>query len=318
MILKNKALQIFEFLAAPSERLYERAARFHLKGLLEVLDGKEEYSGEKTQTFQYFPEVAATLGAKALANPALSAAIKTDPFAAFRLLLSTYKDLAPVLEKSVLNSGEATYYFLKVAKEKNIPLTQTPDTYTQALLGDPFWALRTWGDVKEDTLLRHCLHLAKTQKEKIPGAAYLHLYFTPDADPTDFVELLSTSPMYAYLASRHFYDRNIEFKYFDLRGLTPRWAYHFITDGFLDDEDGLIDTMLGSVDWLVEYLVESERYKDLAYMTPLMERAIKKTSGTLMATYLKMWWERTQEHVKKLPPPKPLKAPGPVKAEEKK
>jgi hypothetical protein len=110
--------------------------------------------------------------------------------------------------------------------------------------------------------------------------------------------------MVAYLSSRHFYDRGVEFQYFNLRGLTPRWAYHFITDGFLDNEEGLVDTMINSPDWLVEYLVESERYKDLAYTGKVVERALETKVSNPQLTYLKLWWARVQEYVKKLPPPK--------------
>lgn len=314
MILKNKALQIFDFLAAPAERLYERAARFHLKSLTEVLESKSAYSGERIYVFHYFPEVAAALGGKALNNSFLNAGIRAEPMAALRLMLSDYKALAGALEPIVLSSAEATYHLLKTAREQKITLAQNADVYLSTLLSDPFWALRTWGDTQDETILRHCLQLAKVQKDKSAGAAYIHLYFTADADPKDFTELLSTNPMLAYLASRHFYERNIEFKYFELRGLTPRWAYHFITDGFLDDEEGLIETLLGSPDWLVEYLVESERYKDLAYTKAIVERALKKADGNLMLTYLKLWWERVQDYVKKLPPPKPVKVPGAEKA----
>ena len=318
MILKNKALAIFDFLSPPAERLYDRAARFHFKGLSDVLAGNAAYEGEKTFVLQYFPEVAAALGTKALENAALAKAIQAEPMSALYLLLSNYSDLAARLEPIVLSSGEATYYLLKASREKKFKLAQADDVYFGTLLKDPFWGLRTWGDTQNDTLLSALLHLGKTQKDLSPTAAYIHLYFIPDAEPTDFVEALSTLPMYAYLSSRHFYDRGIEFKYFHLRGLTPRWAYHFITDGFLDDEEGLIETMLTSPDWLVEYLVESERYKDLPYTGGVVDRALKKAPANLQIAYLKLWWERTQEHVKKLPPPKPIKIPGAAKAEEEK
>lgn len=309
MILKQKALAIFDFLAAPNERLYERAARFHFRGLQEVLGNKASFDGEKTQVLATFPEVAAALGAKALEHPALTAAIRAQPLSALYLLLSDYNKLAPTLEPVVLTSAEATYYLLKAAREQKITLLGDKGKYLAALMGEPFWAIRHWGDAPDDALLAQALTLAKRDHGKTAAATYLHLYFNSDADPTDFVELLSSSPALAYLASRHFYDRGIEFKYFGLKGLTPRWAYHFITDGFLDDEDGLIDTMLAAPDWLVEYLVESERYKDLAYTGSVIEKANKKAEKGIQLPYLKLWWERVQEHVKKLPPPKPPKPP---------
>lgn len=312
MILKQKALAIFDFLAAPSEKLYERAARFHFRELAEVLGAKANYEGPKRLALKYFPEVAAGLGANALENATLGAAIKTEPLAALQLLITNYESFAPKLEPVVLGSGEATYYLLKAAKEKNLYLAQASEVYFDAMLKEPFWALRHWGDVtpSDDALLARCLQYGKANKDKSAAGAYLHAYFDTDADPTDYIEAFSANPMIAYLASRHFYDRGIEFKYFGLKGLTPRWAYHFITDGFLDDEEGLIDTLLGSPDWLVEYLIESERYKDLPYISGLIDRANKKSPGHLMLNYLKLWWDRTQEHVKKLPPPKPIKIPG--------
>lgn len=309
MILKQKALAIFDFLAAPTERLYERAARFHFRGLSEVLENKAPYEGEKIYVFSYFPEVASALGPRVLEHTALNAALRAEPMAALYLLLTDYAKLNSTLESAVLVSAEATYYLLKASREQKFTLAQKKEIYTAALLKDPFWALRQWGDTQDEALLTAALAFAKAEKEKSAAATYLHLYFTADADPTDHVELLSGSPSIAYLASRHFYDRGIEFKYFGLRGLTPRWAYHFITDGFLDDEDGLIETLLASPDWLVEYLVESERYKDLAYTGGIVERAQKKAVGHIQLAYLKLWWERVQEHVKKLPPPKPPKPP---------
>ncbi len=309
MILKQKALAIFDFLAAPTERLYERAARFHFKGLSEVMEGKAAYEGEKLYVLNYFPEVSLGLGNSVLENPSLNGALRAEPMSALYLLLSDYPKLSPKLESVVLNSSEATYYLLKAARERKLALSQGKEVYTKALLKEPFWALRHWGDTQDDAVLAAALQFAKTDKDKSAAGAYVHLYFNTDADPADFVEMLSASPMTAYLASRHFYDRGIEFKYFNLRGLTPRWAYHFITDGFLDDEDGLIETMLSSPDWLIEYIVESERYKDLAYTAGIVERAQKKAVGNLQLAYLKLWWERVQEHVKKLPPPKPPKPP---------
>lgn len=309
MILKQKALAIFDFLVAPNERLYERAARFHFRALQEVLENKAPFDGEKTQVLATFPEVAAALGAKALDHPALGAALRAQPFSALYLLLTDYAKLSATLEPTVLTSAEATYYLLKAAREQKLTLTGKKELYHAALFSEPFWAVRHWGDTADDAMLAQALALAKKDHGKTVAGTYLHLYFNTDTDPTDFVELLSGSPSIAYLASRHFYDRGIEFKYFGLKGLTPRWAYHFITDGFLDDEDGLIDTMLASPDWLVEYLVESERYKDLAYTGSVIEKANKNAEKGIQLPYLKLWWERVQEHVKKLPPPKPVKPP---------
>ena len=109
MILKNKALQIFDFLAAPTERLYERAAKFHFAGLQDILSGKTAFTPERVLAFNYFPEIAGGLGEKALAHPQIGPAIKADPFASLRMLLSNYPALASTLEGVVLSSGEATY-----------------------------------------------------------------------------------------------------------------------------------------------------------------------------------------------------------------
>ncbi len=309
MILKSQALQLFDFLTDPTEKLYERAARFHYKGLKEVLEGKTPYEGEKTLALHYFPEIAAALGAGALKNTALGPAIRMEPMASLRLLATDYSRLAPELEAVVLSSAEATYRLLKEAKAANQTLGKPRESYEAVLVEDTFWALRLYGDNSDEKLLARCLDHAKKKKEASPAAAYTHLYFDAEADPVASLELLSASPMYAYLASRHFYDRGIEFKYFSLRNLTPRWAYHFITDGFLDDEEGLIETMLSSPDWLVEYLVESERYKDLPYVEKLVGKALEKIGQNPLATHLNLWLERVREHVKKLPPPAPAKKP---------
>jgi|GEM_PF-2435527 hypothetical protein len=318
MIIKNKALSIFDFVSPPDARLYERAARFHLKSIAEVLDGKSTTAIAPGAVFGQFPEIAAALAPRVLQNSTLLSAVKADPMAALRVLLTNYGAFTEALEPTVLSSGEALYYLLKASREQKFALRDSFENYLAYLMKDPFWALRTWGDTQDEKILAQCMQLAKTQKDKHPGAAYLHLYFTPDADTMDFVEILSTAPMYAYLSSRHFYERNIEFKYFGLRGLTPRWAYHFITDGFLDDEEGLIETMMGAPDWLTEYIVESERYKDLAYTGGVVDKLTQKNPASPLIPHLKQWWERTQDYVKKLPPPKPLKIPGANKTEEKK
>jgi hypothetical protein len=300
MILKNKALHIFDFLAAPADKLYERAARFQFKGLQGVMEGKGNYTGELIYALHYFPEIAAGLGPKLLQNPYLAQSLKAEPMAAMRLLATDYNNLAATVEPIVLSSGEATYHLLKLAEAGKWKLQQSPAAYHIALLRDAFWAVRQWGDIKDDTLLARALQFGEENKASLPAAAYIHLYFTPDADPTDHIELLSKSAMYAYLASRHFYDRGAEFKYFNLTDLTPRWAYHFITDGFLDDEEGLVETMLQSPDWLVEYLVESERYKDLPYTEGVYKQALVKAKDSPQLTYLKLWWERVQPYVAKI------------------
>jgi hypothetical protein len=306
MILKNKALLLYDFLTSPAEKIYERAARFYFKSLLDVARGKAALAPQHAQVLELFPEVAAALGPAALEHAGLAGLIRANPMAAMRLLLAC-PAVAPLLEGVVLGSSEATYYFLKALRDQKKTPPGNPELYRAALLRDPFWALRYYGDTQEEDLLAQILVLPRSP-EASPEAAYLYLYFNPEADPGDFLELISRNAFYAYLGSRHFYDRGAEFRFMNLRGLTPRWAYHFITDGFLDEEEGLVEIMLASPDWLVEYLVESERYKDLAYTGTVYQKAMEKGQGNLQTIYLKMWWERVEAYVKKNPPPPPKTA----------
>jgi len=299
MIVKTQALQVFDFLTQPGEKLYERAARFHFKALQGVLEGKADFDQEKADVFYYFPDVASALGKDILKNAQMSQCLRDNPLAAMKLLLSDYDQFNKILEPLVLGSAEATYYFLKAADEKKLSLAQAEETYLAVLLSDPFWATRRYADTKDEGILSRCLALAKDPR-KSPGQAYIHLYFDKDADPSDFADILAEHPMYAYLASRHFYSRNLEFKYINIRHLSPRWAYHFITDGFLDNEEGLIQSMSPSPEWLVEYLVESERFKDIPYTSSVIEQAIEKNPSSILTLHLHRWLERSNAYAKEL------------------
>jgi len=294
MILKSQALEVFDFLTHPDEKLYERAARFHYKALKGILDGKGDYDEHKEEVFYYFPDVAASLGKSMLKHPGMSQSLRNNPLAAMRLLMTDYAGLNKILEPIVLSSAEATYYLLRQAQKKNVELAQAQQTYYAVLLSDPVWMVKLYADTKDEELMSLCLGLAQDPSTSV-GAAYLHLFFNPQADPNDFEEILSSNPMYAYLASRQFYSRGLELKFMKIRSLTPRWAYHFITDGFLDNEEGLIEAMLPSPEWLVEYLTESERFKDITYSSAMIEKAIRQAGDSLIDIHLQEWLERSNK-----------------------
>jgi hypothetical protein len=309
MILKNKALAIFNFLAGPSDKIYDRTCRIYFKELSGVLEGKTPLKPEQAQILEIFPEIAGSLGPKVLGNPALAEIVQHTPMAALQLLLRDYSSLYSVLEPVVLADAEATFHLLKQAAIRGIKLSGTLENYLLALLKNPFWALQWYGQVNDEKVLSYCLNAAANPSASA-GAAYMHLYFDIEADPLDFRDKLATEPLYAYLASKQFYNRGIEFNLLDLKGLTPRWAYHFITDGFLDDEEGLVDTMLKGPDWLIEYLTESERYKDLESCKALLDKAVIKSPAHPLLPYLRLWWDRVSVYVKNNPPP-------PKKSEQK-
>lgn len=294
MILKSQALELFNFLAHPEEKLYERAARFQYKALKGVLEGKGDFDQEKENVFYYFPDVAAALGKQMLKHVGMSESLRQNPMAAMRLLLTDYEGLNKVLEPIVLSSAESTYYFLKEATKQKIELAQSQETYYAVLLSDPIWMTRLYADTKDEQVISLCLGLAEDPSVSV-GAAYLHLFFNSEADPNDFADILSTNPMYAYLASRQFYSRGLELSFMKIRNLNSRWAYHFITDGFLDNEEGLVDAMLPSPEWLVEYLVESERFKDISYTTAIIERALTASKPSIIGMHLQQWLERSNK-----------------------
>ncbi len=227
----------------------------------------------------YFPHALQMLGPAALRVPDLKPLILADPMACLVILASYYEATAEELEPAIMGNGEIVYNLLRWADATGAKLRLPIEVYEKALSKDPFWGILYGRQVRRDAVIDDCIRFAHANHRDSSGAAYLYVALHEEIDPKTYVNVLSLDPLYACLASKRFAARGFRLKASQIKGLTPRWAYHCLEDGIVDDTELLVDSLFMDPGWGLEWLKRRGDLSTVAglkkYVPIVMERATK-------------------------------------------
>jgi hypothetical protein len=237
------------------------------------------------------PDLMIQAGSGLLKQPRVRDRMAKHPFLAAQMLLSSYDEAQPLLERIVLGSGEATVPLLLAIDEGKIVPARRRDEIERALLNQPWWALRyLYSPTLSPEVHRHRARFTSELKDHCgakrnsePQAALVYLVLDPIAYPSDYSELLCSDPMVAYLASHLFVARDFEIKVAQVQNLDARWATHIALWGAFSGgniDDRIEPAICGSSAWTGEYIARNEgRHKDWGWVKSLYERTDAHTKS---------------------------------------
>ena len=227
----------------------------------------------------FFPHALQMLGPAALRIPDIKPLILADPMACLVILISYYDSVAEEVEPLIIANGEVLYNLVRWASATGAQLRLPIEEYENALARDPFWGILYGRQVRRDSVIDKCIRFAEANHRDNSGAAYLYLNLHEEADPKSYLNVLALDPLYACLASKRFAAKGFRIKASQIRGLTPRWAYHCLQDGIVDDTKMLMDSLFNDPGWGIEWLKRCGELDTTVglkkHVPPLMDRATK-------------------------------------------
>ena len=208
-----------------------------------------------------------------------------NPLLAVQMLLSSYDESFPLVEKTVLKSGEATVPLLIAIDEGRIKPSSSREKIEQSLLNEPWWGLYYLFNPTTDPAIHKerarftssLLQLTRENCNHDAQSALVFLALDQNSAPSKYLEVLKTDPMVAYLATRLFAHRDFDIKIDQIKNLNARWAAHIalwgaFSGGNVNDE--IEAAICTSSAWTGEYIARSEnRQKDWDWVKGLWQRA---------------------------------------------
>lgn len=207
------------------------------------------------------------------------------PLMAATLLLSNYDEMHPFLERIVLGNGEAIVPLLLAIDDGLVNPSRAREHIESALLDHPWWALRyLYSQPKEPHVRRQrasfanaLLNRCKAQKASDAQSALVFLAMEPNANPSDYIEVLCSNPMTAYIASHLFAIRDFDVRVSQVQNLDARWATHIalwgaFSGGNLDER--IEDAICTDSAWTGEYIARNEtRQNDWNWVKSLFDKS---------------------------------------------
>jgi hypothetical protein len=254
---------------------------------------------------EIFPEWMADAGPHLLKHGRIRDRMSKNPLLAVQMLLSSYDETQPLLERAVLSSGEATVPLLCAIDDGRIRPRAGREVYEHPLLDQPWWGMRYLatsnpGREAEATrvkfmrkLTKQCAELQNTS----PQAALVHLLLNPDIDPSAYADTLCREAMVAYVASRLLAVRGLNLRLDQVATLDPRWASHIALWGAFSGgnvDPRVEDAIAGHAAWAGEYIAHNEaRHKDWTWVKAIYDRVdqcYKSRSNTEPDLWADLLW----------------------------
>ena len=233
---------------------------------------------------ELYPQWMQEAGAGLVKHAIIRNHLARNPLLAVQLLMTSYDETQPMLERAVLASGEATVPLMRAFDEGKIVPAQPTQLYEEALLQHPFWALRYLHSPAGSAnvaskraqfasrLLARCAATAATS----PQAALTHLLMNQSQSVDPYREQLLSDPMVAYLASRMLGVRGFSARADEVKKLDPRWAMHMALWGGFDGgaaTEVIEDEIAKHPGWTGEYVARDlRRQKDWAWASEMYNR----------------------------------------------
>jgi hypothetical protein len=233
-------------------------------------------SAKEQAAIAAFPSVCFEHGERMAGKPGLARILEQYPMCALYAIYGC-RSLMPILEASVMVSGEALCEYELWRRENQIPAVQPNANLRRALVGEPFWAFKYYEKTNDASILDEIREFCRANHRRDPGAALVWLVLNDDLQVGDHTPLLHTSPLYAYLADRLLAARGFELNLRQLGKLTPRWACHFALAHADLRAQLLGEAVLDCPGWTIEFIVRSGYYLLPAYGLELIRRCGERT-----------------------------------------
>jgi len=210
--------------------------------------------------------------------------LEKNPLLAVQMLLSSYDETNPTVERTVLKSGEAIVPLLLAIDEGKITPSSPREKYEDALLGEPWWGLyylfspSTDPEIhkKRSRFSSRLIELSRENRHRDAQSALAFLALDQQAAPSQYLEVLSEDPMVAYIASRIFAHRDFDIKIDQIKNLNARWALHLALWGACSGgniDDRIESAIYTSAAWSAEYIARSEhRQNDWSWVKTIYQR----------------------------------------------
>jgi len=222
-------------------------------------DFAEALTVSTCESMTLYPELIREAGPRLLSHENARKMISSDPFLAYHLLLSSYEDLAELLEDQILEEPELIGYLLSLFDRKGFAHRLPIEEYEDRLLVQPLWAQYHINRLGTGGRLARRLHRAAEQgRETCPQCCLVYLTLHPErAISEEESTLIQTDALSSYLASDALRKRGFIPKIERIENLTPRWAAHIGGWGIFSggyETDAWRKALCRHPGWAAEYL----------------------------------------------------------------
>lgn len=245
----------------------------------------------------HFPRLAGRLRGAVMQNQQIRDYIKDRPLCLLYLILENYDEVADQFEELLLGNGMGEYIFelLAWSKETGHSLRKPVAYYFQFLTRDSFWGVRAARLLQREDLINDIAARSIVEKNKSASAAFFYLASNPEAEVEAYLPVFNEDPFYSLLGLQSFYPRRFTARGLNVKKLTARWAYHFLVFGQRAPEIECEAAVLKSPEWLVEYVMTKEIYKqNPTKAAQLYENCVRDSHPHALCAFLHSWYQRLQ------------------------
>jgi hypothetical protein len=218
-----------------------------------------------------------------------------NPAHRFAVLLEDYDALAPSLEKPLETHPESVERLIVYFRKHERSGQHSEGYYLELLRGDPDRYLRVANnppDDVRDALLRETLDKRFVSPEH--AYFFLHVNSLTTLD-RGIAKALAKSEYHSYLAAKHLKNSGVPAAVYNpivSRLKTPRWLYHALRDGLVMESEGVIERLVSSPAWTVEWLVTSRA--TLEHVERVYSKCFLTGAGASTFHDLHLWFQHRQ------------------------